>query len=66
MHSWLACWERESVEVVITLFEAGWSHAQSWSWSESQLVNVNKTGNDLDRLPVVESLFITYSFVFCH
>ena len=54
MHSWLARWERESVEVVIMLCEAGWSRAESWSWSESQLVNVNKLnkgGNDLDHLP---------------
>ena len=54
MRSWLVCWERESVEVVITLFEAGYSSAESRSWSESQLVNVNKLnkgGNDLDHLP---------------
>ena len=51
MCSWLVHWERESVEVVIMLCEAGWSRAESWSWSESQLVNVNKGGNDLDRLP---------------
>ena len=29
MCSWLANWERESVEVVTTLCEAGWSHADS-------------------------------------
>lgn len=49
MPSWVVCWERQSVEVVITLCVAAWCHAVMVLVCV-QLGNVNKGRNDPDHL----------------